>query len=419
MMLRDYYLKAKNYIATHKIIGLAVVCLAGLCLFLSMKRLLSVKQEARLPLKPLVHTQTVSRRPMYGEIALFGQIQAKARIDIVNKYAGVVDNVSVDLGQRVKAGDTLLVQRLDDAEAEMLKTQARYREAGANAATYDTEYNADLARYEADYKLAQINAGRYERLYKLGAVSQYERDAMQQNLVNKKALYEELALQRSYDGTPSRVYRQQQIAERRYQEYIIAQNKYRDMIFCAPRDGVIIYRHAEEGGYLPAGTKLLTLLDDSGYTVDCDVPEADIAAIAEGEPVELLIEALGEPCRGSIAYVSQARSAENNKFFVRVRLEETPAAIKAGLFAKGSLKLLQKPNAIYIDKTALTDRNGKYFAYVLADGNKVEQRVVALGVSNSQSVEIIKGLQEGDRLIVDNIARLRSGLIVEAAEGAE
>lgn len=415
-MLHEYYFKAKNYILNHKVIGLALVCLTGLLLFGAMKHFFTIKREVKLPLKPLVHTQTVVRRPMYGEITLFGQIQANARINIVNKYAGVVDAVNVDLGQRVQAGDVLLTQRLDDAEAEMLKTQARYREAGANAATYDVAYRADLERYEADYKLAQLNAERYERLYKLGAVSQSDRDAMQQNLVNKKALYEELALQRSYDGIPSQVYRQEQIAERRYQEYIIAQNKYRDMIFCAPRNGVIIYRNAEAGGYLPAGTKLLTLLDDSSYTVDCDIPEADVASVMEGAQIELMIESLGEFCRGRVVYVSPARSVESNKFFLRVRLEETPAAMKAGLFAKGSLRLLQKPDAVYVDKTVLTDRNGKHFVYVLSDGNKAEQRAVVLGVSNSRSVEIVKGLQEGDKLIVDNIARLRSGLIVKAAE---
>ena len=96
---------------------------------------------------------------------------------------------------------------------------------------------------------------------------------MEQTLTNKKAQYEALALQRSYEGTPAQVYRQEQIAARREQEYLIAQNKYHDLIFKAPRDGVITYRDAEVGGYAPAGSRLLTLLDDSGFTVDCDITE--------------------------------------------------------------------------------------------------------------------------------------------------
>ena len=53
----------------------------------------------------------------------------------------------------------------------MLKAKARYAEAGANAATTDVSYNTSLIRYEADYKLAQVNAERYRKLYAQGAVS--------------------------------------------------------------------------------------------------------------------------------------------------------------------------------------------------------------------------------------------------------
>lgn len=137
-------------------------------------------------MKPIVHTQVVSRRPLYKSINLFGQLKAKAQIDIVNKYAGIVDEINVDLGSKVQAGDILLVQHLDDARAEMLKAKARYAEAGANAATTDVSYSTSLTRYEADYKLAQVNAERYRKLYAQGAVSKSELDSMEQTLANKK-----------------------------------------------------------------------------------------------------------------------------------------------------------------------------------------------------------------------------------------
>ena len=140
---------------------------------------------------------------MYKSINLFGQLKAKAQIDIVNKYAGIVDEINVDLGSKVQAGDILLMQHLDDARAEMLKAQARYAEAGANAATTDVSYSTSLTRYEADYKLAQVNAERYRKLYAQGAVSKSELDSMEQTLANKKAQYDALAQQESYDGTPS------------------------------------------------------------------------------------------------------------------------------------------------------------------------------------------------------------------------
>lgn len=415
-MQRFNWQELQEQIKQHKKASLIGVCILGLALFFAGRSLLSQPKVARKTVKPLVHTMVLTKQPMYRHIKLFGQIKPEARIDIVNKYAGVIDAVNVDLGQRVEAGQLLAQQRLTDVAAEVQKTQARYQEASANAATYDTDYTANIVRYEADYKLAKVNAERYERLYKMGAVSQYERDAMQQTMVNKKALFEELALQRRFANRPSQVYRQEQIAERRYQEYLIAQNKYEDMVFRAPRSGIVVYRNAEVGAYAAAGTKLLSILDDSGYKVDCELTEADASAATEGSNVELLVESMGEVCRGTVVYVSPDRSRESNKFSLRVRLDEWPVGLKAGLFARGELKLLQKQSALFLPKASLYDRNGKYYAYVLTSGNKVEQRDLLLGASNEQEVEVLQGIKEGEQVILDNLSRLRAGMTVDVAQ---
>ena len=368
-MLRPDFTQAKNYILQHKLLSLLAICVIGITLTLGLRHLSNQSTSKKAVMKPIVHTQAVSRRPLYKSINLFGQLKAKAQIDIVNKYAGIVDEINVDLGSKVQAGDILLVQHLDDAKAEMLKAQARYAEAGANAATTDVSYSTSLTRYEADYKLAQVNAERYRKLYAQGAVSKSELDSMEQTLANKKAQYDALAQQVDYDGTPSQVYRQEQIAARREQEYIIAQNKYHDLIFKAPRAGIITYRDAEVGGYAPAGSRLLTLLDDSGFTVDCDITEA-----------------------------------------------EAGSNVKAGLFAKGELRFLQKPSTIYLPKNSVLERDGKYFVYVLGKGNKALKKPVTTGASNNESIEIVQGVKIGDTVILDNLARLRDGMAVEVAK---
>ena len=411
------FTKLKNYILQHKLLSLLAICVIGVALFVVLKHLSINKQIQKTAMKPIVHTQIVSRRPLYKSISLFGQLQAKAEIDIVNKYAGIIDEVNVDLGSKVQAGDVLLVQRLDDARAEMLKAQARYAEAGANAATYDTDYTANIARYKADYALAQVNAERYRKLYAQGAVSKADLDAIEQTLANKKAQYEELALQRSYDGVPSEVYRQEQVAARREQEYIIAQNKYHDLIFKAPRAGIITYRAAEVGGYAPAGSRMLTLLDDSGFTVDCDITEAEAASVTVGTKVKLNLEAIGEVCQGKIVYVSPVRNRETNKFTLRIRIEEPGSRLKAGLFAKGELQFLQKPSTIYLPKNSVMEKDGKFYVYTLGKGNKVSKKPVTTGASNNESIEIVQGLDVGANVVLDNLARLRDGMVVEVAQG--
>ena len=149
-MLRPDFTQAKNYILQHKLLSLLAICVIGITLTLGLRHLSNQSTSKKAVMKPIVHTQVVSRRPLYKSINLFGQLKAKAQIDIVNKYAGIVDEINVDLGSKVQAGDILLVQHLDDARAEMLKAKARYAEAGANAATTDVRYSTSSTRYEPD-----------------------------------------------------------------------------------------------------------------------------------------------------------------------------------------------------------------------------------------------------------------------------
>ena len=134
-MLRVDFEKLKKQIQNNKRASLLGVCVLGIAVFVAGKSLLSQPKPVRKAVKPLVHTMQLVKQPMYRNIKLFGQIKPEARIDIVNKYAGVMEAVHVDLGQRVETGQLLAQQRLADAKAEVLKTQARFQEANANAAT--------------------------------------------------------------------------------------------------------------------------------------------------------------------------------------------------------------------------------------------------------------------------------------------
>lgn len=106
------FYSGKNYILQHKLLSLLAICVIGITLTLGLRHLSNQSTSKKAVMKPIVHTQVVSRRPLYKSITLFGQLKAKAQIDIVNKYAGIVDEINVDLGSKVQAGDILLVQHL-------------------------------------------------------------------------------------------------------------------------------------------------------------------------------------------------------------------------------------------------------------------------------------------------------------------
>lgn len=80
------------------------------------------------------------------------------------------------------------------------------------------------------------------------------------------------------------------------------------------------------------------------------------------------------------------------------------------------MRFLQKPSTIYLPKNTVLERDGKYFVYVLGKGNKALKKPVTTGASNNESIEIVQGVKIGETVILDNLARLRDGMVVEVAK---
>ena len=76
----------------------------------------------------------------------------------------------------------------------------------------------------------------------------------------------------------------------------------------------------------------------------------------------------------------------------------------------------KRPSTIYLPKNTVLERDGKYFVYVLGKGNKALKKPVTTGASNNESIEIVQGVKIGETVILDNLARLRDGMVVEVAK---
>lgn len=415
------WLQFKEYFIKRKKIHFTIILILGILLLSSLasKHLLFSNKAKTKIIKPIVKTTIVSAKPMYKTISLFGKTKALAKINIVNKYAGTISAVHVDLGDEVKAGDMLLEQDLKDIELKLAEAKAKYGEYHGKALAYETEYNAQIERYKATYELHKTNYERYLKLHEAGAVSKLEVDNVKQTMLSSKANYEELAQQVMIDNMPAAVFARMQDGEQKYNDYLLLQNQRADMTLKAPRKGIISYRNAEVGNYVSAGTKLFTIVDNSSVFVDCIVSENDSALLKVGQEVEVDIEALGHEAKGKIIFISPAASDESNGFSVRLALESADANIKEGLFAKSKFNYLQKENTISLNRTAIIEKNGKDYVFVLNKNNKVEQREVKTGIRNDTQVEIIKGISAGEWIVTTNLSRLRNGMSVEVAEAGD
>lgn len=412
--LQKRFVYLKNYLLSHKAVMLFGAALAGLFLFFTIFSLLRQPSAQRQKIaKVPVHTTELKVAPMYKTVSLFGQTAAVARIEIVNKYPGTILRVDKDLGDTVEPGDILLQQDLKDVELQVARAQADYKSHDASTERYDAQYNSDYQKAKSEYDLKKLNFERYTQLFRKGAISKLALDQAELAMVNAQANLKFLTEQKTINGRPAYVAERAEQAELSHNSMLLLQNQQEDMTIRAPRKGVISYRNAEAGSYVAANTHLFTLVDNSSFHIDCQVSEYDAALLKAGEKVSANLEALGQKYSGTLLFVSPDKNKDTKNYLVRISLDSNDPAIKSGMFAKSELKFRQKEKALYLNRSAIFEKDGKSYAFIIGNDNKVCRKAVRLGIRNEEETEITDGLKEGDRVIIDNITRLREGTEVE------
>ena len=367
---------------------------------------------------PLVKVEQVVRRDMMRHIVLSGQTVADANVALAPKYTGRVAEVCVNLGDEVKAGQVLMVQDTGDLDISINQNAAAARAAAADAREAAVTYDANYIKAKNAYELEK---GKYERnqyLFSIGAISQNTLDSIEQEYMASKAAFEVLANQVE-GGDAASVQSKQYTAEKQRYATDALRRQREDMLLRAPRDGVIGYRNVEAGAIVTAGTKVLSLVDNSHLNVDCALSESDAAILKPGMEVKVTIDALGADYAGRIVYVSPAMDESAKTYQVRIELDTASDEIKAGLFAHTAIDILQRRDTLFVPKGAVLSRNGRQTLFVLRDDGTVEEREVKIGLMNDETEEILDGLADGDVVVVSNQDKLQTGTKVDVDDNVE
>lgn len=368
---------------------------------------------------PLVETYAVHRRDMMRHIALSGQTVANANIALAPKYTGRVTAVNVRLGDHVKAGDILMVQDTGDLDISIQQNTAATQAAVADAATEAVSYNANYLKAQEAYAVLRQKYERNQYLFSIGAISQDTLDSVEQEYIASQAAFEALENQQQANGgTPASVQSKQFIADKDAYATDALRKQRDDMMIRAPRDGVIGYRAAEVGAIATAGTKVLSLVDNSHIYIDCAIAENDAAVLEPGMSVDVAIDALGDTYTGTLIYVSPSMDDSAKTYTARIELDDENLKIKSGLFARSQIDIMQRPDTLFVPKDAVVTKNGRTSVFIVKEDNTVEERSVKIGLLNDTEEEIIDGLDDGDCVALSNQDKLKDGTVVDTTEAA-
>ena len=309
-----------------------------------------------------VRIEIVKPQRLVDGIVVAGTVKAYEDVNLSPEEGGVVKEWKAKKGQRVSKGDLIVV--LKD---EVIK-------AGYDAA-------------EAQYKMAELTLEKQQKVFDQQGISelqiknlQYTRDAAKANANLMKARWERTQLR-------------------------------------SPIDGIVDNTLPNEGDMAPPGVPLARIVNSTQINIQADVPELYSGSVPVGAPAIITFDALPkDTIRGRVTFVGSTVSNANRALQVEIIVSNPGRRVKPEMVAKVRLVRETKNNAILVSENIvqLVDRD-RSVVYV-ENGGKAEERQLMFGGRQGIYLEVLKGLNAGDRLIVSGYQKVINGSPVTVTE---
>ena len=336
--------------------------------------------------KPRVEVTLARRANAVDNLLLPGTLQAFVDTPIRARTNGYIAKWLVDIGDRVKAGQTLAVIESPEVDRELNQTRASLEQAQANL------------------ELARVTAERWKTLGLQNAVAR-------QDIDQKNADYE--ARRADVDAAKANVERLEQL---KGFETVVA-----------PFDGVISTRNVDIGILITAGSgpELFHLSQSDTLRAYLNVPQRYVPDIRVGVPVDVEIaEFPHERFPGKVARYAGALDAASRTLQVEVEIPNRDGRLFAGMFCEVRLHLTTVNPPILIPSNDAIIRSAGTLVAVVADNNTIHLQAVKLGRDFGTQIEVLDGLLENARIVENPTDTLSEGEAVEpipvaVAEGAK
>lgn len=336
--------------------------LLGLVLILFASAVPAAAQQSGPPVVP-VEAAKVAVGAMSERVTAVGSLASNESIIVRPEVAGRIVEIAFQEGQPVKQGELLI--RLDDSlnRAELDEAQARL-------------------------ELAKRNFTRTEELAAGRIATERSRDEARSALDVSTATVE--------------------LAKVRLEKTRIQ----------APFDGIAGLRQVSVGDYVTAGQDLFNLEDITPIKVDFRVPEKFLPALRAGQTIEVNVDAYpGRSFTGEVYAIDPRIDAAGRSLVMRARVANDESLLRPGLFARVTLILELKPEALTVPEQAIFPRGDSQFVYKVVNG-KAEETRVTIGTRRDGRVEIVEGLAREDMVVTAGHQKIRDGSAVRVIEQA-
>lgn len=292
-------------------------------------------------------------KPLGVEIEAVGTARANESVEVTSKASNTITAIRFSEGDRVRKGAILV--ELDSAEAR-----------------------ASLAEAEAALAESQNNFKRSRDLYTQQALSVSQLDLIEATLKANQARVD------------------------------VAKARLADTIIRASFDGNTGFRRVSVGSLVSPGTVITTLDDTSLIKLDFTVPETYLYVLQKKLPVTAATAGLpGREFKGNVAQIDSRVDPVSRSIAVRAELPNPKGELRPGMFMTVKLQGEVTP-ALLVPEGAIVPEQGRTFVFVVENG-EAQRREVKLGKRRPGEVEVIEGLKEHERVVVEGTQNLRDG----------
>ena len=346
-------------------------------------------------------TESVTRGNVEKTVVASGSVESVNEVDVGAQASGKITKLYVKLGQEIKKGE--MIADIDSTtQINALNTK--------KAAL--VSYQAQLKAKKTAYDVALSSYNRLSKLYTQKATSLDSLNTAKSTLDNAKAEMEAIEAN----------IKQAEI------EVNTAETNVGYTKITAPMDGTVISVPVSEGQTVNANQTtptIVTIADLSKMKIKPEISEGDITKVKAGQEVSFTILSDSQTLYHSVidsvdpanttttdsSSTSSSTSSSNSNsttsaiyYYANVLIDNPDRTLRIGMTTENNIKIANAKDVLLVSNMAIQKRDGKSFVNVLNDKNQPEQREVETGVQNDFQTEIKSGLNEGEKVIVSQVA---------------
>ncbi|WP_049370616.1 efflux RND transporter periplasmic adaptor subunit [Haemophilus parainfluenzae] len=345
-------------------------------------------------------TESVTRGNVEKTVVASGSVESVNEVDVGAQVSGKITKLYVKLGQEIKKGE--MIADIDSTtQINTLNTK--------KAAL--VSYQAQLKAKKTAYDVALSSYNRLSKLYTQKATSLDSLNTAKSTLDNAKAEMEAIEAN----------IKQAEI------EVNTAETNVGYTKITAPMDGTIVSVPVSEGQTVNANQTtptIVTIADLSKMKIKPEISEGDITKVKAGQEVSFTILSDSQTVYHSVidsvdpantttsdsSSTSSSTSSSSSSttsaiyYYANVLIDNPDRTLRIGMTTENNIKIANAKDVLLVSNMAIQKRDGKSVVNILNDKNQPEQREVETGVQNDFQTEIKSGLNEGEKVIVSQVA---------------